>query len=155
LRRVEMATRLRRAKDKEGIFKKLVNDDDAPFLQYSHAFLMAACVGYLYKKREPLAAGGEQIPLTVFNDDADLAIINAIAFAETEDLKILLSTEEQLDRKFEIIEEYANGGVRILNDKILNSPGKNIDNLLNHIFEHAGKDEENLDSISGLADDLF
>lgn len=150
-----MATRLRRAKDKEEIFKKLVNEEDSPFLQFSHVFLMAACVGFMHKKREPLSSGGEQIPLTVFNDDADQAIMNAIAFAETSDLKILLSTEEQIDRKIEIIEEYANGGISILKEKILNAPGKNIDNVLTFISEYADKISEIEKNISGFANDLF
>ena len=130
-----MASRLRRAKDKEEIYKRLVNEEDSPFLQFSHVFIMAASLGYLNGKCPDLSPGGEQISWSVFSDDADQAIINAIAFAATSELKLLLSTEEQMDQKFELIEKYANGGITILKEKILDAPGKPIDNLINLIFE--------------------
>jgi len=150
-----MATRIKRGKDKEDFYKKLVNDEDSPFLQFSHVFLMAACVGYMHGKKEDLVPGGEQIPWSVFNDDADQAIVNAIAFAETNDLNILLSTEEQTDRKFEIIEKYANGGIRILKERLLDTPGKSLDNLINFIFEHEIKHADGSDRISDFANNLF
>lgn len=150
-----MATRLKRGKDKEDFYKKLVNDEDSPFLQFSHVFLMAACVGYMHGKKEDLVPGGEQIPWSVFNDDADQAIVNAIAFAETNDLNILLSTEEQTDRKFEIIEKYANGGIRILKERLLDTPGKSLDNLMDLIFEHETKTADGSDRISDFANNLF
>ncbi|MDD3592711.1 MAG: DNA phosphorothioation-associated protein 4 [Sulfurovum sp.] len=150
-----MATRLKRGKDKEEIYKKLVNEEDSPFLQFSHVFLMAACVGFMHGKKEDLIPGGEQIPWSVFSDDADQAIVNAIAFAETSDLNILLPTEEQTDRKFEIIEKYANAGIRILKEKLLDAPGKSLDNLMDMIFEHKVKAQDGSDRISDFANNLF
>ena len=150
-----MATRLKRGKDKEEIYKKLVGDEDSPFLQFSHVFLMAACVGFLHGKKEDLVPGGEQIPWSVFNDDADQAIVNAIAFAETNDLNILLCTEEQTDRKFDIIEKYANGGIRILKERLLDAPGKSLDNLVNMIIEHENKTADGPDCISDFTNNLF
>jgi len=149
-----MASRLRRAKDKEEVYKRLVNEDDSPFLQFSHVFIMAASVGHLYGKSEELPPGGEQIPWSVFSDDADQAIVNAIAFASTSELKLLLATEEQMERKFDLIEKYANGGITILKDKILDAPGKPIDNLINFIFEMEGS-TTNKANIMDMVDDLF
>jgi len=149
-----MATRLKRGKDKEEIFKKLV-DDEGPFTQLSHVFLMAACVGFMHGKTEDLVPGGEQIPWSVFSDDADQAIVNAIAFADTNDLNILLTTEEQTDRKFDIIEKYANSGIRILKEKLVDAPGKSLDNLVDMIFEHETKATDGTDRISNFVDNLF
>lgn len=149
-----MASRLRRAKDKEEIYKRLVNEEDSPFLQFSHVFIMAASLGFLHGKSEELPPGGEQIPWSVFSDDADQAIVNAITFAATSDLKLLLATEEQLERKFEIIEKFANGGISILKDKILDAPGKPIDNLINLIFEMESS-ATNKANIMDIVDDLF
>jgi dnd system-associated protein 4 len=149
-----MASRLRRAKDKEEIYKRLVNEEDSPFLQFSHVFIMAACVGHLYGKCPDLSSMGEQIPWSVFSDDADQAIVNAIAFASTSDLRLLLSTEKQMDLKFELIEKFANGGITILKEKILDAPGKPIDNLINLIFE-LDQSNNTKSNIMDIAEDLF
>ena len=151
-----MATRLKRAKDKEDIYQKLVKDDEAaPFEQLSHVFLMAACIGYMHGKKEELASSGEQIPWSVFSRTPDQAIVNAIAFAETNDLNILLSTDKQTDKKFEIVEQYANAGIRILKERLLDSPGDSLDNLVNMIFEHEAKTTDGTDQISNFVDNLF
>lgn len=154
-----MPTRLRRAKDKEDIFQQLSDrtdkNDESPFILLKDAFLMAACVGYLHGKKEELKAVGEQIPWSVFSDDADQAIVNAIAFAETSDLNVLLTTEEQMERKFDIIEQYANGGIRILKERLLDTPGKTLDNLMDMIFENETKSSQASDKLTDFAANLF
>ncbi|MFZ3171658.1 MAG: DNA phosphorothioation-associated protein 4 [Carboxydocellales bacterium] len=151
-----MATRLRRSKDKEQIYQQLVRGEDAPFMLLKDVFLMAACIGYKYARREPIAPGGEQIPWSVFNDDADHAIVNAIALAETSELHVLLSTEDQMERKFNILEEYANGGIAILEQKVMNAPGNLLDNLIGLIFEEEIDDRSSPRGVlNKIAEDLF
>lgn len=150
-----MANRLWRAVDKEPIYQELVDSDDAPFVKLKDAFLMAACIGSLQDESEELKGRGKEFLLSVFNDDADKAIMNALAFAKTDDLTILLETEEKNTEKFKIIEEYANAGIRTMKKRVLEAPGKPLDNLVNFILEHEGeKVSEAFVSISGLADDL-
>jgi dnd system-associated protein 4 len=130
-----MATRFRRPKDKEEIFKSLVQNEDAPFLTFKDVFLMAACLGFKNSNRIELPPGGEQIPWSVFSESTDQAIVNAIALCEKGEFNILLDKEEQTDEKFRIIEEYANAGLNVLKTELLDAPGDPLDNLINLIFQ--------------------
>lgn len=152
-----MANRLWRATDKESIYQELVDSgEDAPFYKLKDAFLLAACIGSLQGSREELSSRGKEFLLSVFSDDADKAIMDALAFAETDDLTILLDTEEKRGEKYKIVEEFANAGIKTIRKRILDAPGKPLDNLVDFILEYedgAEVDGDN-ESIKNLADDL-
>jgi len=151
-----MVTRLRRAKDKEIIFQALTDgSDEAPFNKLKDVFLFAACLGFLEEKADEFSNVGGQIPWTVFNDDADQAIVDALAYGDTDDLTCLLDSEEKRKKKFNIVEQYANGGMTILKKKLLDSPGRPLDNLVNLILEFEGTESREVDDISKFAEDLF
>jgi dnd system-associated protein 4 len=152
---VDLANRLWRAPDKEPIYQELVDSDDAPFVKLKDAFLMAACIGSLQKESEGLKGRGKEFLLSVFSDDADKAIMDALAFAKTDDLTILLNTEEKTNKKYKIVEEYANAGIVTLKKRLLDAPGKPLDNLVDYILEYDQVDSTgDGGSIGGLADDL-
>jgi len=152
-----MANRLWRATDKEFIYQELVDSgDDAPFCKLKDAFLMAACIGNLQGESEKLSARGKEFLFSVFSDDADRAIIDALAFAKTDDLTILLDTEEKRGEKYKIVEEFANAGIRTIKRRILDAPGKPLDNLVDFILEYEDASESTggNESLNDLADDL-
>lgn len=130
-----MARRVRRPKDKEKLFNTLTESDTAVFETYKDIFMMAACIGFHLGKREPFEQSSEPIAWTVFNGQTDLPIINAIALCETKDVTILLDDENNFDRKLAIIEEYANAGLTLLKERIIDSPGNAADNLMAFIYE--------------------
>lgn len=152
-----MANRLWRATDKESIYQQLVDSgEDAPFVKLKDAFLMAACIGSLQGEPEKLSSRGKEFLLSVFSDDADKAIIDALAFAETDDLTILLDTEEKRGAKYKIVEEFANAGIKSIKKRILDAPGRPLNNLVDLILEYESGDRAATgnEGIKDLADKL-
>lgn len=132
--------------ERKETYDRLVrSDEEGVFFTYKDALLLAVCIGHNEGKKEKLsiATGDGEIHWEVFERNVmDVAMVNAIALSETNDLNILLDTEESFDRKFTILEEYANGGIHILEEKVLDSPGEPIDNLINYILKQVEEKEE-------------
>lgn len=152
-----MPRRLRRSNEK--IYKDLTEGENPVFLTMKDVFLMAACIGFKSGKgRKPLDTVTGQFEWVRFSGRTDEAIINAIALAETSDVQILLSTEEQYDRKFTIVEEYANTGIEELKRYVLDAGGNNLENLVGYIYSQKSDEEsenEDPDILSELVDELF
>ncbi|MBK4743766.1 MULTISPECIES: DNA phosphorothioation-associated protein 4 [Bacillus cereus group] len=149
-----MPRRIKRSSDKEDIYKSLTEGDYKVFKTMKDVFLFAASIGYQENKREVLNKVDGEIPWSVFRGDTDTAFIDSIAIAETKDIRILLSDEETYDKKFKILEEYANYGMNILRRKIIESPGDPIDNLVSLIIEYEdGKKKKN--KLTSFVDELF
>ncbi len=152
-----MVNRLWRATDKESLYQELVDSgEDAPFYKLKDAFLMAACIGSLQEESDKLSTRGKEFLLSVFSDDADKAIMDALAFAKTDDLTILLDTEEKRGEKYKIVEEFANAGIKTIKKRLLDAPGKPLDNLVDFILEYEDVSEtgSEKESLKDLADDL-
>jgi len=131
--------------ERKEIYDRLKSEEDGIFSTYKDILLLAACVarkegygkGSKTKKRE-----GE-IPWTVLEGNSmNIAIVNAIALSDTQNLNILLTTEDSFDKKITILEEYANKGIQILKIKVLDPPGDPLDNLVNYISQQLEEKEE-------------
>ncbi|MGI6554468.1 MAG: DNA phosphorothioation-associated protein 4 [Bacillota bacterium] len=131
-----MPDRVFRARDKENIYKDLVEKENSPFHTYKDVFLAAACIGFNNSIREPLSQKGSEILWSYFSkDESSVAMVYSLALAATNDLNILLDCEEMSKLRFQIFEEYANGGINILKELILDPPGDPLDHYINYIFE--------------------
>jgi dnd system-associated protein 4 len=84
----------------------------------------AALLGYSEGRRTPLDrdAGTEDVSYQQFERGDAEDLIYLLALAETKDPEILKDGEES--RCAEIFEEYANGGLYILRDKMIQSGGE-------------------------------
>lgn len=139
--------RIRRTKDK--IYQQLV--DEGVFNKLKDAFVMAVAIGYKERKREQFDKLEGQFELIRFSD-LDKAFMNAIAFAEIENVEILL--DENFDERMTIVEEYANYGIDILKRKVLDVPGDPLENLMDYIHEQKEIDKEE-NSLESMVEDLF
>lgn len=145
-----MPRRVRRNREHEALYKALKEGETGIFDSYKDILMMAACVGFKKEKRVPFDHSAEPIEWDIFSGKTDLPIINAIALSETGDVNVLLDDDETFDRKFTILEEYANGGFEHLKNRILDAPGDALDNLIALLDEQedAGDGEEqNLDEM--------
>ncbi|MBU7315376.1 DNA phosphorothioation-associated protein 4 [Paenibacillus oleatilyticus] len=131
-----MPRRVKRASDTEDIYKQLTEGDYKVFNTMKDVFLLSASIGFKEEKNQSFEKVGGEIPWSVFRGDTDESIINSIAIAETSDMHVLLSDEETIDRKLKICEEYANYGIRVIKQRIIDSPGDPIDNLVSLIMEN-------------------
>ncbi|MEH2058710.1 MAG: DNA phosphorothioation-associated protein 4 [Nostoc sp.] len=117
--------RIRVAKDKAELVKDLTSSDGGtgPFNTFADVIVFAAALGAKHKrrvalgeisKREPSPIPQEQFIVRGYN-----TVINLIAIAETQDIKVLSLEEGNNNEKSNyIFEEYANGGLEILQSEI-------------------------------------
>jgi len=153
-----MRDRVFAAKDKSELFLKLSrtkqkDSDTWLFDNNKDLFLFAVAIGFKHEKREPLEKRDTEIPLSVFQKSKDnLDFIDLIALGATENVYILdWDDEGKVEEKLTIVEEYANWGLRYMNEKILNSSSGLYDNLLQIINKEF---ENNVNGSDGLPDDL-
>ena len=114
--------RIKIAKDKAKLVKDLKVSDDStgPFQTYVDVMVFAAALGAKRKKRVPLAEFTkdlEPIRREYFDNSCDL-VINLLAISDTQDQKILADDEKSDEQRLKIFEEYANGGLEILQDEL-------------------------------------
>jgi dnd system-associated protein 4 len=117
--------RIRVAKDKAELVKGLTSSDGGtgPFQTFADVIVFAAALGAKHKKRvtlgeiskrEPSPIPQEQFIVRGYN-----TVIHLIAIAETQDIKLLSIQEGNNNEKRNyIFEEYANGGLEILQSQI-------------------------------------
>jgi dnd system-associated protein 4 len=113
--------RIRVAKDKAELVKALTSADGAtgPFPTYADVIVFAAALGAKHKKRVPLGEISKREPSPIPQEQFIVrgydTVINLLAIAETQELKIFCFQEENSGEKRNLIfEEYANGGLEIL-----------------------------------------
>lgn len=116
------ANRIKIAKDKADLVKALVasNEPTAPFQTYVEVMLFAAALGAKHRKRVPLEAIAKDLsPLRQDYFTSNFALlINLLAITETQDINILSDDEVADDKRIHIFEEYANGGLEILQNEL-------------------------------------
>lgn len=103
-----------------------VEAEQAPFITYKDLFMFAVCLGFENGRRtKPRKGNGGEVPTKVFTED-DLAILKAIAIAETNDVAVLARFGEILG----IAEEYANTGIHEVKASLLDERGRPLWNLV-------------------------
>ncbi|MDZ8259144.1 DNA phosphorothioation-associated protein 4 [Nostoc sp. ChiQUE01b] len=142
------ANRIRVAKDKAEFVKSLVasKDTTGPFQTYVEVMVFAAALGVKYKKRVPLGETTKREPSPIPQENfASLGydlIIKLLGINETQDINILSSREEQdEDKRTQIFEEYANGGLEILQNELRGSVDYSERLLLVLISERGTKEQ--------------
>jgi dnd system-associated protein 4 len=117
------ANRIKIAKDKADLVKALVtsNEQTAPFQTYVEVLVFAAALGAKHKKRVPITEftkSLDPIRRDYFSSNSCELTINLIAFTETQDHKILADDEISDAQRINIFEEYANGGLEVLQNEL-------------------------------------
>lgn len=111
--------RIQRASDKEEIIKSLMSDQIGVFKEIWKLLLFAAQVGMKNNARTPIKAAdpGKGIDQSTFgNCPAWPGVLYLMALAETQKSEILSGSQEAEDERVILFQEYANGGLAILNN---------------------------------------
>ncbi|MEH2197613.1 DNA phosphorothioation-associated protein 4 [Nostoc sp.] len=146
--------RIRVAKDKAELVKNLTSSDGGtgPFNTFADVIVFAAALGAKHKrrvalgeisKREPSPIPQEQFIVRGYN-----TVINLIAITETQDIKVLsLEEGNNNEKRNYIFEEYANGGLEILQSEIRGAVdySERILLILSHERFQDNSQEENFD----------
>ena len=90
-----------------------------PFKDLKDAFLWAVSLGVKLGRRIPLEGSKEGLVLWTYLSDDDKNALYLLAIAESGELQVI----ENIGAVQEIAEEYANAGIRILKQEIMDGPG--------------------------------
>lgn len=117
--------RIRVAKDKADLVKALTASEGStgPFPTYADVMVFAATLGMKRRKRVSLGeiSRNEPSPISfeIFVSRGYDLVFKLLAIAQTKDTKILYPNEPTTEEKrTQIFEEYANGGLEILRDEL-------------------------------------
>lgn len=127
--------RIHRATDKEEIIKLMTSEQLGVFKEIWRLLMFAAQVGYHNKRREPLKAieAGKGIDQSTFgNSPAWPGVVFLISLADSGAADVLGGSPENEDLRLTAFQEYANGGLAILQD-FFTSRQANLDGLIEFI----------------------
>ncbi|MEH1900829.1 DNA phosphorothioation-associated protein 4 [Nostoc sp.] len=120
--------RIRVAKDKAELVKDLTssNGGTGPFNTFADVIVFAAALGAKHKKRVALGEISKREPSPIrieyFASMGNDILIKLLAINESKDIKTLSINEEEYERqRNHIFEEYANGGLEILQNELRGS----------------------------------
>lgn len=139
--------RVHRASDKEEIIKALTSDQVGVFREIWKLLLFAAQVGVANQRRDPLMAvdTGKGIDQGTFgNCPSWPGVAYLMSLVETEKSESLSGTSDAEDNRIVIFQEYANGGLGILQEFFKERP-IDLDGLLAFIDSQSQKATEKPD----------
>lgn len=116
--------RIRIAKDKANLVKTLASSDGAtgPFQTYADVIVFAAALGAKHKKRVPLGEISKREPDPIGQEHFLIKgydfVIKLLAMNEYKKIDILSSSNNYENKRLRIFEEYANGGLEILQNEL-------------------------------------
>lgn len=141
--------RIRVAKDKADLVKALTSSDGStgPFQTFADVIVFAAALGAKHKKRVPLGEISKREPspirLEYFASVGNDVVIKLLGMIETQDINILSIYEEDYEtQRNGIFEEYANGGLEILQNELRGAVDYSERILLFLSYERNHKDEK-------------
>lgn len=141
--------RIRVAKDKAELVKSLTSADGGtgPFQTFADVIVFAAALGVKHKKRIPLGEISKREPapirLEVFATMGHDILIKLLGITETQDIIILSPHGEEHEKQRNgIFEEYANGGLEILQNELRGAVDYSERILLFLSYERANNPKE-------------
>ena len=109
------------AKDKGDVLKRLVASEDTtgPFKLIADVLVFAAAFGLVRNKRTPLGdVLAEPIRQEVFDRQGYDTFINLLAVHAENKPAVLSDEDEMIERRAQIFEEYANGGLEQIQQEL-------------------------------------
>jgi dnd system-associated protein 4 len=117
--------RIRVAKDKAELVKSLIasTENNSPFQTYADIILFAAVLGAKNKQRRPLGEISKKEPgpisIEVFLAHGYDPVMKLIAIAATENINVISPDRSDVEQqRIQIFEEYANGGLDLLDREL-------------------------------------
>src|SRR5450759_4416050 len=124
--------RVRRPADKEALFRKLV-DDERLFATLRDLMAFAAVLGYEHGRSTAFEKSLEPINWEIFRGSSAEAVVHMIAGVSKDDFNILSS--ERFSEQLVIFEEFANGGLSVIQERLAASHRAPIEVLLELVQE--------------------
>jgi dnd system-associated protein 4 len=120
-----MENRIRVAKDKAELVQSLIasTENNSPFQTYADVILFAAVLGAKNKQRTPLVEISKKEPgpisIEIFIARGYDPVMKLIAIAATENINVISPDRSDVEQqRIQIFEEYANGGLDLLDREL-------------------------------------
>jgi dnd system-associated protein 4 len=120
-----MENRIRVAKDKAELVQSLIasTENNSPFQTYADVILFAAVLGAKNKRRTPLGEISKKEPgpisIEIFIARGYDPVMKLIAIAATENINVISPDRSDVEQqRIQIFEEYANGGLDLLDREL-------------------------------------
>lgn len=107
--------------DKAELLRRLTSSEDgaAPFRLLVDALAFAAALGFRKDRRVPLAESqGEPIRQEVFDRQGYDTLMNLLAMHAADSADALADMREKIEERATVFEQYANGGLEILQEEL-------------------------------------
>lgn len=150
---VAVGRRIQRATDKEEMIKLLTQAPNAPFKEIWRLMLFAASLGYRENQRVPLdhIDTGKGIDDRIFsNSPVWPGFLYLLALACTSESDSLSGSEEKCDQRITLFEEYANGGLAILQEQ-LETGSYSLDALSHFIASNMDRSDSQSAELSDIS----
>tara|TARA_R110001599_G_scaffold261569_1_gene461996 strand:+ start:19283 stop:19726 length:444 start_codon:yes stop_codon:yes gene_type:complete len=142
--------RIRRPKTYESLMTKLCKGDHAVFDTYADLLIFAAVLGQNRGESASFSQSAEPVALTIFGGQFDKTVMNTLAVAACDNDPDIMS-DQNVEAKIKIFEEYANGGLNILDTNLKNVPDDDIQATMVNLILRTVKKNKILGDITGLA----
>lgn len=139
--------------------KKTAENKDGFFESNKDIFVFAVSVGFNHNKpRELQDTKGGEIPLHIFTKE-NKDYIDTVAIASTLDANDLdkgdvellsWENEQAVDKKLTIFQEFANGGLEIIDNELFQNKTTVYDNLLQLIYRESNNGSSKASKIGNL-----
>ena len=126
-------------KSNHSVYKELTESEEVkqPFSSMKNVFMLAVFIGYQQDQRIELKNKVEIFSWDVLaRDEENVSLLRALAVAETGDVEILTDQGKILN----IAEEYANAGIREIQEKIVEMQDNRIMHLVSLIGRYISDD---------------
>jgi len=110
------AYRIRRPQKYDNLLNLLKDREHGVFSTFKSALIFAAAVGFKNKKRVSFSDTGEPIALSLFSEHQEQPFMLCLALTEFDDVAYL--REEKFLEAMQVFEEYAAGGLEILDGSL-------------------------------------
>lgn len=127
-----MDRRVAPPRDLEGLLDELTEQPLGLFETKQKALMFASALGKRLGRRTPVDRRGVGIRVDIFENAHDDGFLNALAVAESGDLRLL--GEDRVEERIRIFEEYAHTGLLHIRDR---ADGDRLDSLLNWALDAA------------------
>lgn len=104
---------------------------DYPFETMKDLFLTSACIGAKKNRFLEVKHTKEIFDATLFNPKTEVPILLSLAFHKSKDIEDLSEERKVLD----IAQGWANGGIQIVKEQLINNPGRPLFNLVDLLWQ--------------------
>ena len=138
--------------EQDDAYEALVADER--IFQSGYRFLIfCASLGYNRNRRVHDYNENGEMRWSYINQDPVLSVMSAaLAYAATEEPDVMMEPETQID----IIVQYGAGGSRLLQERVIDQPGDNLDLLVELLQEERDREEfsDRVDVISEIEKEI-